>query len=159
MDISISDDLAHALADGLAVDPGTAAGDLTGIIPPSPAGGKTIDSVPMGKNFGDVLESTASVTVGQKAVAQFVAANPNNDLRLEDGYLLIKNDRGEIVSDDWDQATVIEFAKDGNYTTAKVTWETGGVATGKYDIIVRGSALGAGDSLNPFEGVAAVELV
>lgn len=157
--ISIYHDLAHALADGMAVDPGSAAGDLTGIIPPSPAGGKVIDSAPMGKNFGDVLESTASVTVGQKAVAQFVAANPNNDLRLEDGYLLIKNDRGEIVSDDWDQATVIEFAKDGIYTTAKVTWETGGVAPGKYDIIVRGSALGVGDSLNEFEGVASVELV
>lgn len=157
--ISIYHDLADALADGLAVEPGSAAGDLTGIIPPSPAGGKIIDSAPMGKNFGDVLESTASVTVGQKAVAQFVAANPNNDLRLEDGYLLIKNDRGEIVSDDWDQATVIEFAKDGIYTTAKVTWETARVAPGKYDIIVRGSALGAGDSLNPFEGVASVELV
>lgn len=157
--ISIYHDLAHALADGMAVDPGSAAGDLTGIIPPSPAGGKIIDSAPMGKNFGDVLESTASITVGQKAVAQFVAANPNNDLRLEDGYLLIKNDRGEIVSDDWDQATVIEFAKDGIYTTAKVTWETAGVAPGKYDIIVRGSALGVGDSLNEFEGVAAVELV
>lgn len=157
--ISIYHDLADALADGVAVDPGSAAGDLTGIIPPSPAGGKIIDSAPMGKNFGDVLESTASVTVGQKAVAQFVAANPNNDLRLEDGYLLIKNDRGEIVSDDWDQATVIEFAKDGIYTTAKVTWETARVAPGKYDIIVRGSALGAGDSLNPFEGVASVELV
>lgn len=157
--ISIYHDLADALADGLAVEPGSAAGDLTGIIPPSPAGGKIIDSAPMGKNFGDVLESTASVTVGQKAVAQFVAANPNNDLRLEKGYLLIKNDRGEIVSDDWDQATVIEFAKDGIYTTAKVTWETARVAPGKYDIIVRGSALGAGDSLNPFEGVASVELV
>ena len=157
--ISIYHNLAHALADGIAVEPGRAAGDLTGIIPPSPAGGKVIDSAPMGKNFGDVLESTASVTVGQKAVAQFVAANPNNDLRLEKGYLLIKNDRGEIVSDDWDQATVIEFAKDGIYTTAKVTWETGGVAPGKYDIIVRGSALGVGDSLNEFEGVASVELV
>ena len=106
-----------------------------------------------------MLEYTGSVKVGQKAEAQFVAANPNNDLRLEDGYLLIKNDRGEIVSDDWDHATVIEFAKDGIYTTAKVTWETEGVAPGNYEIIVRGSALGIGESLNDFEGVALVELV
>lgn len=156
--VATYNDLAHALNDGLALNPGRAAGDLTGIIPPSPSGGKIIDSPPMGKKFGDVLDTTATVKVGENAVASFVAANPNNDLRLEDGYLLIKNARGEIVSDDWDQASIIEFLKDGIYTTAKVTWETAGVAPGKYDIIVRGSALGVGDSLKEFEGVASVQL-
>nr|WP_240394065.1 neutral/alkaline non-lysosomal ceramidase N-terminal domain-containing protein [Corynebacterium lactis] len=157
--VSIYDELAHCLKDGLALDAGQAAGDLTGRIPPSPSGGRILDSAPIGKNFGDLIDVTGTVSVGSAAVASFVSANPNNDLRLEDGYMLVKNEAGDIVSSDYDQGTVVEFAKDGIYTTSKVTWDTSGQKPGRYDIVMRGSALGIDGNMHPYEGKATVELV
>lgn len=157
--ISIYDEIAHAIKDGIKLDSGAAAGDLTGKIPPSPSGARVIDSAPIGKQFGDVIEVTDTVTIGSAAIASFVSANPNNDLRLEDGYMLVKNSAGEVVSSDYDQGTVVEFAKDGVYTTSKVTWDTTGFAPGTYEILMRGSSLKIDGQLQPYEGKATVNLV
>ena len=156
--VSIYDDLAHAIKSGMKVAPGSAAGDLTGKIPPSPSGARVVDVAPVRKNFGDLLDVSESVSVGEIATASFVSANPNNNLRLEDGYLLIYDSAGKIVSSDYDQATVVEFAKDGAYTTSKVIWDTAGFAPGEYEIRMRGDSLGIDNRLTPFEGSAKVTL-
>ena len=157
--LSIYDDLAHAVISGTHPDPGAAAGDLTGMIPPSPSGALVADLAPIGKNFGDLIESTPEVGVGENAKASFVFANPNNDLRLEDGYLLVKDAAGNIVSDDYDPHSIVEFAKDGAYTTTTVTWNTAGHAPGEYEIVMRGHSRGIDGNNTAFEGVTKVIVV
>lgn len=148
----IFDELALAHRDGLPVEVGSKAGDLTGIIPSSPSGNPMIDLAPLGKSFGDVLEATEAVTAGSIASASFVFANPNSDLRHEDGYLLVKSQDGRIVADDYMPSTTVEFQKDNEVTNCHVTWETDGIAPGVYTIEVRGVSRDALGNLAPFTG-------
>jgi len=62
--------------------------------------GVTFDSPGIGHNFGDVLidvHSSSPYTAGQTVWAQFVGANPRNNLRLEDSFLLVE----QLVSGSW----------------------------------------------------------
>ncbi|TFY54669.1 hypothetical protein EVJ58_g8721 [Rhodofomes roseus] len=50
------------------------------------------DTAPLGKNFGDVLvdvETNSPYHAGDTVVAQFVGANPRNNLRLEQTFLTV----------------------------------------------------------------------
>ncbi|MDK8767070.1 neutral/alkaline non-lysosomal ceramidase N-terminal domain-containing protein [Corynebacterium freneyi] len=161
----VFDGLASAMAAGIPVDSGAAEGDLTGKIPPSPAGNPFVDAAPIGKNFGDVLTGPdGPVTVGAHVAVAFVGANPNSDLRHESGFLSVVKpggDNGEAtrIADDSHEATVIEFANDGASTTTTITWDTTNVEPGEYVIHYRGSSRGAGGELTPFEGSANVTVV
>lgn len=149
--------LADALRDDIPVDPGAPADDLTGRIPPSPAGNPLVDVPPPGRTFGDVISAPEGpVGAGTAVAVAFAAANPNSDLRHEDGFLLVEDSSGAVLADDSHEATVIEFAKDGMSTTTTVTWDTTGVEPGEFTIRLRGSSRGIDGALAPFEGVATV---
>lgn len=154
----VYDELATAFRDGLPVEVGSMAGDLTGMIPNSPTGNPLVDFAPLGKKFGDVLEVTEHIAAGEVATATFVFANPNSDLRHEDGYLLVKNGAGDIVADDYLPSTTIEFKKDNEVTNCVVTWETAGVVAGDYSIEVRGVSRDISGKLTPFTGSAPVTI-
>lgn len=154
--IQIFDELAVALRDGTPVDSGEPAGDLTGIIPKSLAGRPGIDRPDWGKKFGDEIVVTPNVRVGQKASATFAFANPNSDLRLNDGYVLIEDGGGRIVADDFHANTTVEFMKHLDVTNARVTWDTTGFAPGTYTVTVRGTSRAIGGKLTPFTGATKV---
>ncbi|MGI0541853.1 neutral/alkaline non-lysosomal ceramidase N-terminal domain-containing protein [Corynebacterium aquatimens] len=154
--IQVFDELAVALRDGTPVDPGQPAGDLTGLIPKSLAGRPGIDRADWGKKFGEVIVDTPNVRVGQKASATFAFANPNSNLRLGDGYVVITNAQGAVVADDFHANTTVEFIKNMDVVNARVTWDTEGFAPGTYTLKLRGTSRDAERILTPFEGSTTV---
>ncbi|WP_295627015.1 neutral/alkaline non-lysosomal ceramidase N-terminal domain-containing protein [uncultured Corynebacterium sp.] len=149
----IFDGLATAMSDGVPVEVGTAEGDLTGKIPPSPAGNSLYDAAPLGKSFGDVVSAPdGPVAAGTAVAVAFAGANPNGDLRHEEGYLSVEGPDGTVVADDSHEDTVIEWATEGASTTTTVTWETANAEPGEYVIRYRASSRGIGGDRTPFEG-------
>lgn len=149
--------LAHALASGDAVDHGGPADDLTGRIPDSPAAVSLLDTAPPGRGFGDVLTGRGEVRAGETATARFVGANPNNDLRLEDSYLLVT--RGDtVVAHDSSWSTLLTFERDLTLTTATVEWDTTDVDPGDYRIVLRGDWKDLHGVVRPFEGSSPVRV-
>lgn len=156
--LQVYEGLARALADGKDVDSGSAAGDLTGVIPSSPSGAPLVDAPEIGRNFGDVIHAVRDVDAGQAALATFAFANPNNDLRLEDGYLIVRNDAGDIVADDYDASTIVEFDHNVAVTNARVTWNTIGMQPGHYTLTMRGTWRDVTGKLTDFEGTSDVNV-
>ena len=156
--LQVYEELARALADGKDVDSGSAAGDLTGVIPSSPSGAPLVDAPEIGRNFGDVIHAVRDVDAGQAALATFAFANPNNDLRLEDGYLIVRNDAGDIVADDYDASTIVEFDHNVAVTNARVTWNTIGMQPGHYTLTMRGTWRDVTGKLTDFEGTSDVNV-
>lgn len=53
--------------------------------------GVVLDTVPLGKKFGDVKQNVRGIyTVGEMASAEFWGADPRNDLRTEDTFLTVE---------------------------------------------------------------------
>lgn len=158
--LQIFDGLAADLAAGRSGDPGRPEGDLTALIPPSPAGGPPADLPPAGGDFGDVLAAPgAPVRRGQPVTVEFAAANPNVDLRHEAGYHVVEDPSGTVVADDSHEDTRLLFRREGARTVAAVRWDTAHAAPGVHRIRYAASARDAAGRLRPFTGVAEVELI
>ncbi len=151
--------LATALAGGVAIDHGAPAGDLTGRIPASPAAISVLDTPPVGRRFGDVLSGDGEVTAGQTVAVRFVGANPNNDLRLEDSYLLVESADGAVVAHDSSWSTLLTFDRAFTETTVTVEWDTTGAEPGDYRIVLRGAGKDIHGTVRPFTGTASVRVV
>jgi neutral ceramidase len=148
----VVDRLATALATGEQVDHRAPAGDLTGVIPASPAAVSVVDTAPPGRRFGDVLSADDGVGVGQTATVRFVGANPNNDLRLEDSYLRVERDDGTVVAHDSSWSTLLTFDREMTVTTTTVEWDTTGQTPGEYRVVLRGGWKDIRGTVRPFEG-------
>ncbi|WP_420100202.1 neutral/alkaline non-lysosomal ceramidase N-terminal domain-containing protein [Corynebacterium sp.] len=143
----------HRLASGGDVDHGAPAGDLTGVIPTSPAAVSVPDTAPPGRNFGDVLDGGGGVRVGDTARVRFVGANPNNNLRLEDSYLLVERlGDGAVIAHDSSWSTLLTFDRAFTETTATVEWDTTGADSGGYRIVLYGGWKDIHGTVRPFEG-------
>lgn len=152
----VFDRLATALKDGRKVDPGSPAGDLTGLIPNAPGGYTWVDIPPLGKRFGDILRAPQEVAAGQQVSVEVVGANPNNNLRHGAGYLTIEDASGAIIADDSSESTLLTFSNSFGTTTVTIDWSTIGVKPGRYTIKYRGDAKGAFGPLSPFESVVEI---
>lgn len=148
----VADRLARALATGEKVDPGSPAGDLTGIIPDSPVPISLVDTPVPGRRFGDVLSGGGDVRAGETASVRFVGANPNNDLHNEDSYLLVTDAAGEVVAHDSSPSTLLTFDHDLTTTTVTVEWNTADAEPGDYTVSLRGDWKDIGGTVRPFEG-------
>ncbi|MGN0096541.1 MAG: neutral/alkaline non-lysosomal ceramidase N-terminal domain-containing protein [Corynebacterium sp.] len=149
----VTDRLARALASGENVDHGAPAGDLTGVIPGSPAAVSVLDTAPVGRRFGDVLSGGGEVGAGETVAVRFVGANPNNDLRLEDSYLLVERvDDGVVIAHDSSWSTLLTFDRAFTETTATVEWDTTGADSGDYRIVLHGDWKDIHGTVRPFEG-------
>jgi neutral ceramidase len=153
------DRLARALSSDEKVDTGQPAGDLTGVIPDSPAALAPPDIEWPGRRFGDVLSGGGDVSRGETASVVFAGANPNNNVRLEDGYLLVTKADGTVVADDSSWSTLLTFARDVSGVRTTVDWDTSGAEPGDYLVKLRGDARGVTGQVTPFEGTAAVRVV
>ena len=155
----VYDELARSLRDNKPLDSGEPAGDLTGLIPESLIGKPMTDRPAFGQKFGDVITATRQVRAGDTASVTFAFANPNSDLRRGVGYHTIKNAAGEIVADDFDSNTIIEFVKTAEVTNARISWNTEGISPGTYTVKVEGKARDISGKLSAIEGSAEVTVV
>lgn len=154
----VLNELGTALAAGKAVDPGKPAGDLTGVIPTSPSGNTWADFPPLGKKFGDILEAPEAVTAGETVTVKLVGANPNNNLRLGEGYLTVEKSDGTVIANDSSESTLITFANDMGQTTVTLDWNSAGSEPGEYTLRYKGDARTMFGNLDAFEGVAKVQV-
>lgn len=155
----VYDELARSLRDNKPLDSGEPAGDLTGLIPESLIGKPMTDRPAFGQKFGDVITATRQVKAGDTASVTFAFANPNSDLRRGVGYHTITNAAGEIVADDFDSNTIIEFVKTAEVTNARISWNTEGISPGTYTVKVEGKARDISGRLSVIEGSAEVSVV
>jgi len=108
------DKLAQALVDGTPVDPGPETRDLssrqvtfmTDVV---------YDSVPPGKNFGDVVTNAAySYNRGETVSVTFWGGHPKNDLKTQSSYLEVQKKTGDTwttVYYDWDWCTTSRWTR------------------------------------------------
>lgn len=123
--------------------------------------GVVYDSVPFGKNFGDVqTQPAASYTRGQTASAVFWSAHPKNNLRNEGTFLEIQrleNGTWQTVRDDADWDTTYRWKR--NWTDESlvtIEWQIGqNVPAGTYRIVHYGDwKNGWTGQIRPFSGVS-----
>ena len=97
------------------------------------------------------VEPGREVSAGQRVTVKFAGANPNNNLRLEEGYLRIEKD-GELVAHDSSWETLLTFHKNLTETTTVVSWNTADVAPGTYTVILRGDWKDISQKKHSFSG-------
>lgn len=150
-------ELATALAQDKPVNSGQPAGDLTGKIPAAPAGGPRVDAPLPGRRYGDSLKRIAGVRRGEPVVAEFCAANPNNNIRHGDTYVRIERKEGSgwtTVATDNYWSVRVAFRVQALAVTSRVTWSThAGNAPGRYRIRYFGDWRDLGGKTHPFVGV------
>ena len=151
-------ELSAAFAAGEEIDSGKPAGDLTGLIPKSAGGNPWLDVPPAGRRFGDVISAPASVAAGALVTADFVAANPNNNLRHGEGYTTIESPDGRVIADDSSESTLLTYKNEFGTTTASITWDTTGLEPGEYTLRLQGDSRDFFGKVAPFEGVAKVQI-
>lgn len=151
-------ELATALKEGKSIDPGKPAGDLTGLIPTSPSTNGWADIPPMGKKFGDILSAPKDVAVGETASITLVGANPNNNLRLGEGYLTVEKEDGTVVANDSSESTLITFANEWGTTKVTIDWNTATMDPGSYTVRYKGDSRALFGGLSAFEGVTKVNV-
>lgn len=129
------------------------------------------DGTPWSKSFGDVKLDIAgdSPRRGETVSALFVAANPRNNLRLEQTFAAVQHRRRgggqwETVRDDSDWSLVFSWRRTSELlgtSEAKVTWEIEDSAeAGEYRLVYYGDAKSVSGRLTPFRGKSSVfELV
>ncbi|PNY27686.1 Neutral ceramidase [Tolypocladium capitatum] len=141
-----------------------------GTLPPDNRGGSLSfitgvvqDGSPIGSRFGNVIhQPAASYSLGAVVSATFQAANPRNNLRLEDTYAAIEQQGSDgtwsRVRDDNDWFLVFTWRRTNfilGYSEVDVTWETGGNAkAGTYRIKYYGDSKPLIGSISSFEGTS-----
>ncbi|WP_307829506.1 neutral/alkaline ceramidase [Antrihabitans stalagmiti] len=155
----IAAQLATAMADGVAVDRGDPAPDLSGRKRRGPARAPADEALP-GHDFGDQLTTPAHRYVaGDRVVATFVGAYPNNDLRRGDTYLEVQQQTEggwARIADDGDFATTYRWKRRGKAgSVVEVAWQIpDDAAAGTYRLRYHGDARDAVGRLSPFTGTS-----
>jgi neutral ceramidase len=120
------------------------------------------DSAPIGKRFGGVVrQPLGSYALGATVNVTFQAANPRNNLRLEETYAAIERyDSGSWtrVRDDADWFLVYTWRRTNfvlGYSEVDITWETGGNAeAGVYRVKYYGDSKNLLGRISKFEGTS-----
>ncbi|KZT65421.1 Neutral/alkaline nonlysosomal ceramidase [Daedalea quercina L-15889] len=120
------------------------------------------DTPPLGKNFGDVLvdvEVDSPYHAGDTVVAQFVGANPRNNLRLEQTFMTVDRSLDEEwvpVRSDSHPSTAYRWERTNvpfGISTVNVTWEIeSNTPAGTYRFTYYGDAKNVVGPITPFIG-------
>jgi neutral ceramidase len=118
------------------------------------------DSPWIGYSFGSVLsQPSASYKIGAVINATFVAADPRNNLRLEDTYAAVQqlvSGAWKTVRDDSDWFLVLTWTRDNSLTGSShvvISWETESYATaGTYRIVYNGDSRNLFGTITSFTG-------
>jgi neutral ceramidase len=147
--------LATAMRDGKPVDRGAPPPDLSGRVRSRL---RTRADVPAAGGFGDVIVAPrAAYRCGDTVRAEFVGANPNNELRRGGTYVEVQQRRVDgwhRIADDGDWATRFHWrraGRSGSHVT--VTWDVPDTAEdGEYRLVYLGDVLGSDGVLRPVRG-------
>ncbi|KAI0733823.1 Neutral/alkaline nonlysosomal ceramidase [Fomitopsis betulina] len=120
------------------------------------------DTAPLGKNFGDVLVDVAVGSpyhTGDTVVAQFVGANPRNNLRLEQTFLTVdqwSDEQWTPVRSDSHPSTTYRWERTNlplGISTVNITWTIEpDTPAGTYRFTYYGDAKNILGSIAPFIG-------
>lgn len=120
------------------------------------------DSAPIGKKFGDVLidvQTSTPYTAGSTVVAQFVGANPRNNLRLEDTFLTVDRLTGgswSPVKSDSHPSTIYRWSRTSTIlgtSTVNISWTIeSGTPAGSYRLSYYGDYKPLIGSITSFTG-------
>ncbi|KAK7691528.1 hypothetical protein QCA50_004927 [Cerrena zonata] len=124
--------------------------------------GVVLDAAPIGKKFGDVLidvSTTSPYHAGDTVLAQFVAANPRNNLRLEGTFLTVDrlvNGNWQAFRSDSHPSTKFHWLRTNTvlgFSTVNITWTIeSGTPAGPYRISYFGDSKPLIGSISPFTG-------
>ena len=157
----VADRLGRAMRAGDPVPLGTKERDRSGEQVPSPQGQVVLDEPLPGTAFGDVVTAPrARYSPGQRVVAVFSGAHPNNRLRHEGTYLTVDRLVGGVwrrVADDGDWSTRLLWERaEPAGSRVTVTWGvTRGTPPGRYRLRYLGTARGADAGLTEIRGATA----
>ncbi|KAJ7458594.1 Neutral/alkaline nonlysosomal ceramidase [Mycena latifolia] len=122
------------------------------------------DAAPIGKHFGQILKdvvTTARYHAGDTVFAEFVGANPRNNLRLEGTYLSVDqlvSGAWEAVRSDSHPSTIYRWARESTVlgtSTVNVSWTIeNDTAPGTYRIRYFGDSKPLIGSISPFIGTS-----
>ncbi|KDQ56458.1 hypothetical protein JAAARDRAFT_195093 [Jaapia argillacea MUCL 33604] len=121
------------------------------------------DNPPFGKHFGDVLVDVQSSAyhADDTVYANFVGANPRNNLRLEDTFLTVDclvNDTWVTVRSDSHPSTVYQWARTSTVlgtSTVNISWVIEpSTPSGVYRLMYYGDAKSLMRSISAFEGTS-----
>ncbi|KAK0446984.1 Neutral/alkaline nonlysosomal ceramidase [Desarmillaria tabescens] len=124
--------------------------------------GVVFDAAPIGKHFGDVLTDVkASYAVGDTVTAQFVGANPRNNLRLGSTFLTVDRQvSGQWVSvkSDSHPSTTLKWNRTSTIlgtSTVDISWTIeSGTPAGTYRIVYYGDSKPLIGSISSFSGIS-----
>ncbi|CAA7260368.1 unnamed protein product [Cyclocybe aegerita] len=122
------------------------------------------DAEPIGQRFGNVLtdvSTTATYSAGQTVSAQFVGANPRNNLRLEGTFLSVDrlvNGQWVVVRSDSHPSTIYEWVRTNlilGFSTVTVSWTIeSGTPAGTYRLRYYGDSKPLIGSISSFTGTS-----
>ncbi|KAK0488189.1 Neutral/alkaline nonlysosomal ceramidase [Armillaria luteobubalina] len=124
--------------------------------------GVVFDAAPIGKHFGDVLTDVkASYAVGDTVTAQFVGANPRNNLRLGSTFLTVDHQvsgQWVTVKSDAHPSTTLKWNRTSTIlgtSTVDISWTIeSGTPSGTYRIVYYGDHKPLIGSISSFSGVS-----
>jgi len=124
--------------------------------------GVIVDHPPLGKNFGNVLKDVSGpYTAGQTVFAQFVGANPRNNLRLEQTFLTVDKLSGSEWSTyrtDSHPSTIYQWERTSTVlgtSTVNISWTIeDGTPSGSYRLTYYGDAKSLLGKITPFTGTS-----
>ncbi|KZT18577.1 Neutral/alkaline nonlysosomal ceramidase [Neolentinus lepideus HHB14362 ss-1] len=124
--------------------------------------GVIVDHPPLGKNFGNVLKDVSGpYTAGQTVFAQFVGANPRNNLRLEQTFLTVDKLSGSEWSTyrtDSHPSTIYQWERTSTVlgtSTVNISWTIeDGTPSGTYRLTYSGDAKSLLGKITPFTGTS-----
>jgi len=123
------------------------------------------DAPPLGKAFGAVLvdvNANTSYQAGQSVSAQFVGANPRNNLRLEGTFLTVD----QLISGQWNTvrsdshpSTIYSWTRVDTIlatSTVNISWTIeAGTPGGTYRLVYYGDAKSVWGGISSFTGISA----
>ncbi|KAK0212090.1 Neutral/alkaline nonlysosomal ceramidase [Desarmillaria ectypa] len=124
--------------------------------------GVVFDAAPIGKHFGDVLTDVkASYTVGDTVTAQFVGANPRNNLRLGSTFLTVDRQvsgQWVTVKSDSHPSTTLKWTRKSTIlgtSTVDISWTIErGTPAGTYRVVYYGDSKPLIGSISSFSGMS-----
>lgn len=124
--------------------------------------GVVFDAAPIGKSFGSVLTDVSTTTpykAGSRVAAVFQAANPRNNLRLENTFLTVDRLVGStwsVYKTDSHPSTKFRWSRTNTvlgYSTVEIEWVVeSGVPAGTYRITYYGDSKPLIGSISSFTG-------